>query len=189
MILSDSYAHGYEEALSFYKVAGGPGSGVAGRNTAPIGMPHSPHVSVGTRKGILDNMHWTKKMVCLKDIKCVGQHKYVPKKLAKMVKEPEIVKELPIDVLQVGEHEYHVIDGHHRYLAAKELGLKEIPARVRKKAAKTMEKSASVKERLHNFFEIGNPDLKREIAKIKREDAEKERTGNHKPWMKKDHAV
>lgn len=138
----NAYLHGQEEAFAFYKIAGGPGSGVAGKNTKPIDMPHSPYTSVGSRKGILENMHWVKRMIPLKDIKCVGQHKYVPKKLAAMVKKPEIVKENPIDVLQVGEHEYHVVDGHHRYLAALKLGLKEIPARIRKKAAKTLEKAA-----------------------------------------------
>lgn len=137
-LMFESYQHGFEEALSFYKIAGGPGSGVSGKNTKPIEMPHSPHVSVGTRQGILKNMHYVEREIPLKDITHAGQSKYVPKKLTNLLGKPEVVREKPIQVLQVGEHDFHVIDGHHRYLAAKKLGFKTIKACVYKKAAKTM---------------------------------------------------
>ena len=39
-MLACAYEQGYEEAFEFYKIAGGPGSGVAGKNTAPIGMAY-----------------------------------------------------------------------------------------------------------------------------------------------------
>lgn len=141
-MLTDNYIRGVAYALgkiaALRKVAGGPGSGVSGNNTKPIGLPHSEHVSVGTRKGILENMHYRLREIPLGEITHVGQSKFVPAKLKKMVKMPEIVKTKPIDVLQVGEHSYHVIDGHHRYLAAKELGFETIKAKVRKKARVTM---------------------------------------------------
>jgi len=109
---------------------GGPGSG--GAETKEIGMPHSPHVSVGTRKSLMANIEPTLAMVPMAKITHVGQRKYVPKKLKEMVKSldgrmPEDIK--PIHVLKVGS-EFHVMDGHHRYLAARKHGMAEIPAHV-----------------------------------------------------------
>lgn len=112
---------------------GGPGSGVSGDNTEKIAMPHSPYTSVGTRKGMLDNMEYTEESITMDSITHVGQEKFVPRKLEKMVSNWDKVKDKPIDVLKVGD-EYHVIDGHHRYLAAKEIGEDQIQARVRVKA-------------------------------------------------------
>lgn len=190
-MLASAYEHGFEEALAFFKIAGGPGSGVSGNNTKEIDMPHSEHISVGTRKGLLDNAHYTEREIPMSEITHCGQSKYVPKKLAAMIKKPEIVRDIPICVLQVNEHEFHCIDGHHRLLAAKKLGMKKIKAKVYKKSPKTMEKQA-------DFIMGGSDEIPARVkkkgfsasidymkSKMAREDAEKERTGDHKPWMHK----
>lgn len=116
---------------------GGPGSGVGEDNTLPINMPHSPYTSVGTRKGMLQNMDYSEESVPMDSITHAGQEKYVPKKLEKIMQSWDNVKDKPIELLHVGD-EYHIIDGHHRYLAAKKLGEKHINANVRVKAQKTM---------------------------------------------------
>ena len=143
-MLKIAYEHGYSEALSFYKIAGGPGSGVSGDNTAPIDMPHCPYVSIGTRKGILDNMHFTEKTVKVADVDHCGQENYVPSKLDKFISDPSLVTGKPIDVLEfVGEDgKKHIscVDGHHRLLAAQKLGIKELKAHVRVKSPKTYDK-------------------------------------------------
>jgi len=133
-LLQSAYAAGENEALE--KLAGGPGSGVKGYNTATLDMPKSPYVSVGTRKALLDNMDFHEEKIPLASITHVAQDKYVPKKVQGLLRNPDVVKEKPIDVLKVGDC-HHVIDGHHRYLAAKSMGLDAIPARVRIKADKT----------------------------------------------------
>ena len=66
----------------------------------------------------------------LKYVKKVAQNKYVPEKVKSIVKDKGRALQTPIDVLQVAPQEYHLIDGHHRYLAAIEMGIKELPARV-----------------------------------------------------------
>ena len=111
------------------KKDGGPGSGVVEDNTSEIIMPQSKFISVGTRKGLLENVHSTPMKVKMSDITHVGQAKYVPEKLKKMVDAFDQVKDKPIALLKVGD-EYHVVDGHHRYLAAKKLGMKDIQADV-----------------------------------------------------------
>jgi hypothetical protein len=123
------------------KLGGGPGSGVRGDNTLPIGMKQSEHVSVGTRKALLDNMPFYEDTVDLDDITAVGQEKYVPAKLNRMVDDPEAIKK-PIDLLKVtdpktGSVEYHVIDGHHRFLAAKKKGVAKLRARIYEKRAES----------------------------------------------------
>jgi len=135
-LISKAYFSGKESC--FQKVSGGPGSGVKGYNTAHIGKyPKSPYVSVGTRKALLDNMDYHKEEVDLKDVSHVAQEKFVPDKLQFFLKNPDIVTGKPIDVLKVGD-EYHVVDGHHRFLAALVLGKQKLHANVRVKAEKTM---------------------------------------------------
>lgn len=123
MILSDIFFH------NFIKHAGGPGSGVTGKNTKPIGLPTSEYVSVGTRKALLDNMPFDVKEIPLDHIKKVGQENYVPKKLKKFIRNPALC-DLPFDVLGVSDKEYHVIDGHHRFLACRHLGRKTVKVKV-----------------------------------------------------------
>jgi len=134
-----SFKEAYEKGQRAYfaKLAGGPGSGVSGSNTTVIGLPKSEYVSVGSRKALLDNMHYRKRTIPLSSIKAVAQEKCVPSKLQKFFDHPDWITNDPIDVLEVEDGVYHMIDGHHRYLAALGLGIKEIPARVRKKAKVT----------------------------------------------------
>lgn len=106
---------------------GGPGSG--GGETKTIDMPLSDYVSVGTRKSLLTCMPFEEDEIDLADIVAVGQKTYVPKKRKNFVKNPDILKDLPVDLLKVADG-YHVIDGHHRFLAAQDLKMPRIKARV-----------------------------------------------------------
>jgi hypothetical protein len=131
-----------EKAAALDKAAGGPGSGVKGDNTLAIGLPMSKYVSVGTRKALLDNMPYYEDTVPMSQITAVGQEKYVPEKLNRMMNSPEDVLSKPIHLLRIadndddnGSDEYHVIDGHHRYLVARAKGVKEIHAKVYTKRA------------------------------------------------------
>ena len=117
---------------------GGAGSGVAHHNTAPIPLRQSEYVSVGTRKGLMQNMDFDEYDIRVQDITKVAQKNYVPDKMTNMMKDRANVLKKPIDVLWVRGDGYHVMDGHHRYLAANALNMDTIPARVYKKAEKTM---------------------------------------------------
>ena len=117
---------------------GGPGSGVKYRNTAPIPMLQSPYVSVGTRKSMLQNMDYEEREVSLSQITHCCQKNYVPSKLEKFIKNPDWIADSPIDVLHVPGEGYHVVDGHHRYLAANALNMGTIPAKVYHKSEKSM---------------------------------------------------
>ena len=107
------------------KISGGPGSGVQHDNTMEIGLPLSHYVSLHRRRAMMemlaDKAYVTE--IPLAEITAVSQEKYVPKKLGHLLnlqgQDLEEVKKKPIDVLQVGPNEYHVMDGHHRYLRAK----------------------------------------------------------------------
>ena len=116
-----------QKPAPFKKFDGGPGSG--GGETAEIIMPQSKYISVGTRKGLLQNVESTPQEIEMNSITHVGQEKYVPSKLKAMVENWDDVKFKPIAVLKVGD-EHHVIDGHHRYLAAKKMGEKTLNAEV-----------------------------------------------------------
>lgn len=117
---------------------GGPGSGVKYRNTVPIDMPMSEYISVGTRKGLTQNSHWDEFEIPLNMITKVGQANYVPSKVNKMMQSRDLLRTKPIDVLWVRGDGYHLVDGHHRFLAAKALNIDALPARVFQKAEKTM---------------------------------------------------
>ena len=119
-------------------IEGGPGSGVKYRNTAPIPMLQSPYVSVGTRKSMLQNMDYEEREVSLSQITHCCQKNYVPSKLEKFIKNPDWIADSPIDVLHVPGEGYHVVDGHHRYLAANALNMGTIPAKVYHKSEKSM---------------------------------------------------
>lgn len=117
---------------------GGPGSGVKYNNTQAIDYPLSEYVSVGTRKGMLDNMEYEEFEIPIAQVTKVAQKNFVPAKLTRMIKNPDVITSKPIDVLWVRGEGYHVIDGHHRFLAARKLKMETIPARVRRKSEKTM---------------------------------------------------
>jgi hypothetical protein len=118
------------------KLAGGPGSGVGHDNTLSIGLPLSQYVSLHRRRAMMDMLADQSYVteIPLSEITAVSQEKYVPKKLGHFLnlkgEDLEQVKKKPIDVLQVGAHQYHVMDGHHRYLRSKLSGEKTIVVRV-----------------------------------------------------------
>lgn len=124
------------------KVAGGPGSGSnSNTKTKKIldnykGLSLSPITSIGKRSKFMKGSKVVSKdsPIAVSKIKYVIQDKYVPSK----VKEIEGHKDLfTIDVVKDKDSNYHVLDGHHRFLAAKEKGLSKIPANVYKEP-KTM---------------------------------------------------
>jgi len=137
-ILKEALEPTWKEASAVIVSKGGPGSGVGYDNTAPFKLPQSPHVSVGTRGALLENMDYTNDEIPMDKITHVGQSKYVPFKLTRIMKDYDKVMQTPISVLKVKD-EYHVVDGHHRFLAAKINGESVIKAKVYEKAARTFD--------------------------------------------------
>lgn len=148
MIKQASFLKGFE------KTAGGPGSGVTGDNTKKIDiLPHSPIISIGKRKKFMENRspEMEKVQVLVENIKYKGQEKYVPKKLQKFmdaIKKGETwMWEKPVVLLRDREGALHIIDGHHRALAAilskrKSLSADVYSDNVFIKAVNTMKKTA-----------------------------------------------
>ncbi|MHA1302079.1 MAG: DNA polymerase ligase N-terminal domain-containing protein [Candidatus Heimdallarchaeaceae archaeon] len=108
------------------KKAGGPGSGNPDDNWHYItaffaGIAISPLMSIGKRKKFMKSHKPLKKgeKIKVKDIKYVSQHKFVKKKLKKFRDNPDLLK-IPIDVLKDRDGNLHIMDGHHRFLAALE---------------------------------------------------------------------
>ena len=133
-----------EHSVAIYqeKVAGGPGSGVQDDNTLPIlELPMSKLISIGKRKAFMDAHKPESKSteISLSDIKYVCQKNMVPKKVLKMLQKKEVL-DYPIDVLKDSDGNYHVMDGHHRFLACMHAGRKKIKANVW--CAKPLEKKA-----------------------------------------------
>ncbi len=136
----------------FLKTAGGPGSGVSRNNTDNIDfLDHSPLISIGKRKEFLDSTSPLEtKDIPLPNIRFKGQHKYVPEKLMRMIMDDIRGKtdlwSKPIKVIKDSNGDYHIVDGHHRYLAAIIRGREKIKAEVypsnsvEKTAALNMEK-------------------------------------------------
>ena len=154
--------------IGFLKTAGGPGSGVAGNNTDTIDfMEHSPLISIGKRKEFLEGSRPIEtKDIEIAKIRFKGQHKYVPEKLMAMimsdVRGDGSLWEKPIKVLKDSNDEYHVIDGHHRFLAALIRGRPTIKSEVyssdklEKSAALDMEKRyANMKKQQINRRALG----------------------------------
>lgn len=128
------------------KMAGGPGSGVKENNTIPIvELPMSKLISIGKRKEFMDK-HKPKKecTICLSKIKFVSQKKMIPEKVLKFCNTTEI-KDLPIDVVEDSNKDFHVMDGHHRFLAKLHQGSDGIKAKVYDgKPLEEKEKKASI---------------------------------------------
>lgn len=118
--------------LGLEKIAGGPGSGVSRNNTRKIGLPMSEHISVGTRTRKTEGVKSRTGVVPMSKIKKVCQEKYVTKKLNKMTKNFDKwnLGDKPIDILKVKDNEFHVIDGHHRYLSAKANNKRQLKANI-----------------------------------------------------------
>ena len=118
------------------KTAGGPGSGVSSDNTAYIledfsGLKMSPLISIGKRKAFMDANKpiSTDTSISLEKVKYVCQEKYVPKKLSNFLESPDSETK-PIDVLIDKDEQYHILDGHHRSLAAIKEGKETIKANI-----------------------------------------------------------
>ena len=132
----DGYAQA--KAHGFSKFAGGPGSGVKDDNTKPIDMPLTPYITIMKRKAFMDSKEpfLKDRLIEMANIKYVGQEKYVPVKLARMlnaIKDKNSKKnplKIPIDVTLLPNGEYAVLDGHHRFLAARKLKKQNIKANV-----------------------------------------------------------
>jgi hypothetical protein len=143
----------------FKKIAGGPGSGVTGDNTKKIDiLPHSPIISIGKRKKFMSNRspEMEKVQVLVENIKYKGQEKYVPKKLKKFMdaisKGETWMWEKPVILLRDRKGDLHIIDGHHRALAAilskrKSLSADVYSDNVFHKAVNTMKKTAEEKQK------------------------------------------
>ena len=115
---------GYEapkRSIGLSKVAGGPGSGVTGTNTDVIDfLETSPLISIGKRSKFMSESSPVQKdvKVPVSKIKYKGQEKFVPKKLVRMIRNADEVLKKPVDLLLDDKGKYHIIDGHHRALAA-----------------------------------------------------------------------
>jgi uncharacterized ParB-like nuclease family protein len=124
------------KSFGLSKVAGGPGSGVSGDNTKFIDMPLTPHITIMKRTAFMNSKKpfLKDKKIKMTKIKYVGQTKFVPKKLDKMVKALKDGETWPcekaIDVTVDKNGDYAVLDGHHRYLACKEAGKDSIKCNV-----------------------------------------------------------
>ena len=119
--------------LGFYKMSGGPGSGVTGDNTDEISfLKESPLISIGYRKKFMEKHSpvLTNTEVDVSKIKYKGQKSMVPKKLVRMMLKWDDVKDKPVDLLKDEHGEYHIIDGHHRALAAILLKEKNLKANI-----------------------------------------------------------
>ncbi len=119
----------------FNKTAGGPGSGVSHPNASTIDfLQTSPIMSIGYRQKFMDTHKpvSTSVKIPTNKIKYKGQEKMVPKKLVKMIKIWDKVKDKPIDVIVDSAGYYHILDGHHRALAAILTKVKTIVANVYK---------------------------------------------------------
>lgn len=118
------------------KVAGGPGSGVSHDNTSKIdlekhGFEKSPAVSLHNRSKVRDAASPRERTVGLDEIDYVAQEKFVIGKLGWFLKNKDEWKNDPIDLLYDGEEDtYHLMDGHHRVLAALRLDMESMPAKV-----------------------------------------------------------
>ena len=161
---------------SLTKTAGGPGSGVGHDNTKKINLPQSAIVSVGTRTKMFDKKKSKKRKIKLSEITAVGQEKYVPAKLKKFLRHYKDwdLQNKPFDVLEVADGSYHVIDGHHRFLAAKKIGAKEIIVNVFKINKKELLEKLASKSPLNksksNEIKKDRKQLIEEVAELKHEE-------------------
>lgn len=117
----------------FLKSAGGPGSGVSGDNTMGISfLKSSPLMSIGYRKKFLELHKPTEPntLIDVSKIRYKSQEKMVPAKLVRIMENWEAVKDKPIDVIRDKAGDFHILDGHHRAIAAILLKVDKIRANV-----------------------------------------------------------
>jgi hypothetical protein len=121
--------NGQEKTSS--KTAGGPGSGKSRDSTERISeLDKSPLITIHKRKKVINHRSPDrKKDVGLGRIKYGAQTTYDIEKLGWMLNNFDEWKDEPIQVARV-DGEYHLMDGHHRFLAANRLGESTLPAEV-----------------------------------------------------------
>jgi hypothetical protein len=131
------------------KLAGGPGSGVSHENTEAINMDKhdlsiSPLVTIGHRRKIMQSrMEPKSETLDPKKIRFIGQGRYVIQKLGRLMSDPDgDWVDKPIQVLRV-DGKLHLLDGHHRFLAALRLHKPTIKARVWTMTKETVEQMVS----------------------------------------------
>jgi hypothetical protein len=113
------------------KSAGGPGSGKTRDSTETIDrLEKSPLITIHRRKKIKNHRAPDRTTnVKLSNIKYGAQETYDVEKLGWMLTHFDEWSRDPIDVARV-DGEYHLMDGHHRFLAADRLDETSLPANV-----------------------------------------------------------
>lgn len=113
------------------KIAGGPGSGVQYDNTSKIErLEQSPLITIHYRRNIKNQRQPDRETtIQLDDIDYGAQTKYSIDKLSGLMDSFEDWKDEPIEIARVNG-DYHLLDGHHRFLAADRLGKSSLPAKV-----------------------------------------------------------
>ena len=113
------------------KFAGGPGSGTDVNNTDVIThLAQSKIVSLNNRRFVLATPpDYISNRIPVLKIKFAGQRNYSIVKLGKMLTSNDWVQK-KVDLLEDANGFFHVIDGHHRVLAAIRRGHTYVNARV-----------------------------------------------------------
>jgi hypothetical protein len=137
------------------KNAGGPGSGVEHDNTAKImRLEKSPDITIHRREKIKAQREPDReKKVKISDIDYGAQSKYNIEKLGWFLDNWSEWKDSPIDVALM-DGEYHLMDGHHRYLAADRLRKNTLPANIWIVSKDEVDQIVKSAEKSHNF-EVG----------------------------------
>ena len=119
------------------KMAGGPGSGTDQSSKKILSkfkeLGKSPIISIGTRAIFMKKNKPNKinSPILVSKIKFVGQDNYMPNKLEKFYNDPSLLR-IPIDIIEDRNGDYHVMDGHHRFLAALSRGRRKLHANIYK---------------------------------------------------------
>jgi uncharacterized ParB-like nuclease family protein len=137
MQMSSKLTNNALKKRNLLKSAGGPGSGSEGQDTQSIlkdfkGLEMSPYLTIGKRGEFLETHkpNALRKQIKMDKIKYIIQEKYVPAKVKRMVESSDNLDDLPIDVMVDPQGNYHVLDGHHRFLTAKKKNRHEILANI-----------------------------------------------------------
>ncbi len=134
------------------KSAGGPGSGVEHDNTAKImRLKKSPDITIHRREKIKAQREPDReKEIKIGDIDYAAQSKYNIEKLGWFLDNWSEWKDSSIDVALM-DGEYHLMDGHHRYLAADRLRKDTLPANIWIVSKDEVDQIVKSAEKSHNF--------------------------------------
>lgn len=155
--------------LPIIKTAGGPGSGTSEDNTKEIpDLPLTPYITIMKRKAFMESKSpfLKDRFIEMNNIKYVGQKKYVPAKVEKFIKAYKDKNdnfnplEKAIDVTLLPDGSYAVLDGHHRFLVAKNLGKSNIKANIYTVTAKDKNSNPPLEKVAINLTKV-LPALKR----------------------------